>query len=377
MEKGGCVLSKISEMTREKWIESTFPEWGTWLVEEIENEVVQPGNVAMWWLGCTGIWFKTPGGANLTIDLWCGNGKRTHGNGKMAVGHQMANMCGGRKMQPNLRNVPFVIDPFAFKQVDAVLATHYHQDHMSAEWAAHVLHSNMTTTDDKGNVIPVPFIGPQRSVDLWVKWGVPAERCTVVHPGDVIKIKDVEIVALDSFDRTCIVTTDSTGPDREELTGVCPTDMDEKAVNYLVKTPGGNIYHSGDSHFSIYFAKHGKDHDIDVAFGSFGENPIGMQDKMRRRSACSTTSRSPATSTSSTPSSGRSAANTSIPATRTRCTTTIRAALRTASRPRRTSRSAPVCKGGRTWLKAFFRRSSAAATTSSSTAWTPGRTRCA
>ena len=56
--------------------------------------------------------------------------------------------------------------------------------------------------------------------------------------------------------------------------------MDDKAVNYLVKTPGGNIYHSGDSHFSIYFAKHGKDFDIDVAFASFGENPIGMQDKM-------------------------------------------------------------------------------------------------
>ena len=56
-------MSKVSEMTREKWIMSTFPEWGTWLVEDIENEVVQPGNVAMWWLGCTGIWFKTPGGA--------------------------------------------------------------------------------------------------------------------------------------------------------------------------------------------------------------------------------------------------------------------------------------------------------------------------
>ena len=57
-------------------------------------------------------------------------------------------------------------------------------------------------------------------------------------------------------------------------------DMDEKAVNFLIKTPGGNIYHSGDSHFSIYFAKHGKDYDIDVAFGAFGENPIGIQDKM-------------------------------------------------------------------------------------------------
>ncbi len=132
-------MSKISEMTRDSWIKSTFPEWGTWLVEDIEGYEVPAGQVAMWWLGCTGTWFKTPGGANVSVDLWCGNGKRTHGDGKMKVGHQMANMCGCRTMQPNLRNVPFVIDPFAFKQVDAVLATHYHQDHMSAEWAAHVL----------------------------------------------------------------------------------------------------------------------------------------------------------------------------------------------------------------------------------------------
>ena len=128
---------------------------------------------------------------------------------------------------------------------------------MSAEWAAHVIQSGMTTTDENGNEIPVPFIGPKKSVELWQKWGVPEDRCITVKPGDTI-----------------------TGADREELTGVCPTDMDDKAVNYLVKTPGGNIYHSGDSHFSIYFAKHGKDYDIDVAFGSFGENPIGMQDKM-------------------------------------------------------------------------------------------------
>ena len=278
-------MSKVSDMTREKWIMSTFPEWGTWLNEEIERTEVKPGTVSMWWLGCTGIWFKTPGGANVTIDLWAGNGKRTHGDGKMKPGHQMANMGGCREMQPNLHNVPFVIDPFAVKQVDAVLATHYHQDHMSAEFAAHVLQSGMTTTDDKGNVIPVPFIGPQKSVDTWVGWGVPEERCTVVKPGDVIKIKDIEIIALDSFDRTCITTTDSTGEDREDLWGKCPMDMDEKAVNYLIRTPGGNIYHSGDSHYSIYFAKHGKDiakqyGGVDVAFASYGCNPVGIQDKM-------------------------------------------------------------------------------------------------
>ena len=69
------------------------------------------------------------------------------------------------------RNVPFVIDPFAFKKVDAVLATHYHQDHMSAEWAAHVINSGMTTTDENGKEIMVPFIGPKKSVELWQKWG--------------------------------------------------------------------------------------------------------------------------------------------------------------------------------------------------------------
>jgi len=272
--------NKLKDCTRESWINSTFPEWGTWLVENIENEKVAKGNVAMWWLGCTGIWLKTPNSTNITIDLWTGNGKRTHGDGLMKPGHQMANMMGVRKMQPNLRNIPFCFDPFAFKSVDAVLATHYHQDHMSKEWAAHVINSNMMTTDEKGKQIPVPFIGPLKSVETWVKWGVPQERCIVVKPGDVVKVKDIEIVVLDSFDRTCLVTTDSTSADREELTGVCPTDMDDKAVNYLIKTEGGNIYHSGDSHYSIYFAKHGKDYDIDVAFGSFGENPVGAQDKM-------------------------------------------------------------------------------------------------
>lgn len=273
-------MSEINDMTKEKWIMNTFPEWGTWLNEEIEAQEVEAGSVAMWWLGCTGIWLKTPGDCNITIDFWCGNGKRTHGDGKMKPGHQMANMAGVRKMQPNLRAIPFVLDPFMVKSVDAVLATHYHQDHMSMEFAAHVIQSGMTVTDSEGKRVPIPFIGPAKSVETWIKWGVPEERCITVRPGDSIKMKDIEIVCLDSFDRTCLVTTDSTGSDREELGGSCPTDMDDKAVNYLIKTPGGNVYHSGDSHYSIYFAKHGKDYDIDVAFGSYGENPVGIADKM-------------------------------------------------------------------------------------------------
>ena len=272
-------MSKISGLTKEEWIKKTFPEWGTWLNEEIDSTEVKPETVAMWWLGCTGIWVKTPK-CNVSIDLWTGNGKRSHGNGKMAVGHQMANMSGARNMQPNLRAIPFVIDPYEIKNIDAVIATHYHHDHLSEELAAHVINDHLTTYDNEGNEIPIPFIGPKKAVETWIEWGVPEDRCVIVKPGDHITIKDMELIALDSFDRTCLVTTDSTGTDREELSGKCPTDMDDKAVNYLIKTSGGNVYHSGDSHYSIYYAKHGKDYDIDVAFGSYGENPVGIQDKM-------------------------------------------------------------------------------------------------
>lgn len=31
-------MSKVSEMTRDSWIKATFPEWGTWLVEDIETK---------------------------------------------------------------------------------------------------------------------------------------------------------------------------------------------------------------------------------------------------------------------------------------------------------------------------------------------------
>ena len=82
-------MANIKDVTKESWILSTFPEWGTWLNEEIEREEVKPGTFAMWWLGCTGIWLKSEKNTNILCDLWCGTGKRSHGNGKMKTGHQM------------------------------------------------------------------------------------------------------------------------------------------------------------------------------------------------------------------------------------------------------------------------------------------------
>ena len=68
----------IEKIDRDQWLRDVFPEWGTWLNEEIEETKVPEGKFIMWWLACTGIWVKTPGDANFTVDFWVGRGLSTH-----------------------------------------------------------------------------------------------------------------------------------------------------------------------------------------------------------------------------------------------------------------------------------------------------------
>lgn len=257
----------IDEITKETWVKTVFPEWGTWLNEEIADEEVKTKSVAMWWLGCTGIWLKSDQGTNILCDLWCGTGKRTHGDGLMKKGHQMMRMSGVQKMQPNLRMQPFVIDPFAIKDVDALVVTHIHSDHLDIHTAAAV-HQNCPESK---------FIGPKEVVQTWLSWGIPVEKTIVVKPGDEIIVKDIKIVALEAFDRTALITWDNP---EERLKGQVPQDMDLIAVNYLFCTSAGNIYHAGDSHYSNTFADHGNNYQVDVCLGAYGENPRGITDKM-------------------------------------------------------------------------------------------------
>ena len=265
-------MANVKDVTREQWVLNTFPEWGTWLNEEIAETKVEKGTFAMWWLGCTGLWIKTENDTNIAIDYWCGSGKRSHydenGNRKMmSPDHQMARMSGARNLQPNLRAVPAVLDPFAVNKIDAVLASHTHTDHIDINLAAAVLNNVKE---------PVPFIGSKFATDLWRSWGVPEERLITVRPGDIVKVKDIEIHAVEYVDRTILITN----PPEGDVTGRLTDDMDDRAVSYVIKTPAGTIYHSGDSHYGNMYAKHGNEYDIDVAFGSYGENPRGITDKM-------------------------------------------------------------------------------------------------
>lgn len=270
MEEGNSMPARnISEVTRETWMNEAFPDWGTWLNEEIDGTEVPHGKFTMWWLGNMGVWIKTDRQTNIAVDLWCGTGKTTHNKPDMSARHQWSRLTGGRKIQPNLRTTPMVIDPFAIRTLDALLVTHFHHDHIDMNVAAAIVHNVER---------PIPLIGPQCVVDQWLAWGVPAERCQVVHPGDEVRIKDVTIHVVESFDRTVLITDPVKVETNSGSTDI--PDMDERAVNYVIETTAGTIYHAGDSHYCTYYAEHGASFDIDVALLAYGENPVSVQDKM-------------------------------------------------------------------------------------------------
>lgn len=103
------------------------------------------------------------------------------------------------------------------------------------------------------------------------------KKTVVVKPNDEIKVGATTIKALESFDRTELVTEDDPSV---KLAGKMPQDMSKIAVNYLIQTSGGNLYDAGDSHMSNTFTKHGNENKIDVALCAYGDNPRGVTDKL-------------------------------------------------------------------------------------------------
>ncbi len=246
---------KEREIDRQKWISEVFPEWGDFLNCEIENAKVKPGTFILWWFGACSWFLKTYGGANVLIDNYSGPsiGAAWEPNTKIGVLRQT-----GALKQVWLRLNPHVIDPFAFKSIDALLTTHNHVDHCDI----YTIKALLKTTK-------CLFIGPQKCCMKFESFGVPKERIIETNVGDSFKIKDLNIKALESSDNTVLSEVDY----RQE-------EMNKAAVNYLLKTKVGTIYHAGDSHYSNMFFKHGKQNKIDLALVAFGDNPDGMTDKM-------------------------------------------------------------------------------------------------
>jgi L-ascorbate 6-phosphate lactonase len=154
--------------------------------------------LVLWWLYQAGIIIKTASGTTIAVDPY------------------LSDSVMRSYQQP--RNVPAPLDPSEVR-VDALLATHSHEDHLDPDSIAAFLSHDVTR-----------FIGPPMTVEKVVTSGVERERTTPIVRGEVVTIGDLTIRAVHARH---LVTFEPT-PD---------------AVGYVIKSGSVSIYHGGDTEY--------------------------------------------------------------------------------------------------------------------------------
>jgi L-ascorbate 6-phosphate lactonase len=249
-------MAKERDLTRSQWLEECFPEWGTYLNRQIDETKVKPGKVVLWWFGGPSWALKSRDEVYL-LDNYAG-----------PSGFTRYHYCGvcqttGAERLDWLRLNPQVIDPWAFKRIDASFSTHHHGDHADFYTVKALLKTSKAL-----------FIGPKITCMLFRKWGVPESRIKEVKPGDKIKFKNTEVVVEKNFDYMATKTT--TGLDQS----IRNLDYDDVAVTFIFKTSGGNIAFLGDTIYHNGYAAVGARNKVDVAIVNMGHNAPGGTDKL-------------------------------------------------------------------------------------------------
>jgi L-ascorbate metabolism protein UlaG (beta-lactamase superfamily) len=116
------------------------------------------------------------------------------------------------------RNVPAPLDP-AESRLDALLATHSHEDHLDPDSIEPFL-ANGTTR----------FVGPPMAVEKVTAHGVEDGRATAVRRGDEVQVGDVTVRAV-------------------AARHMVPVEPTPDAVGYVVEAGGVSLYHSGDTEY--------------------------------------------------------------------------------------------------------------------------------
>ncbi|MBW1673923.1 MAG: MBL fold metallo-hydrolase, partial [Deltaproteobacteria bacterium] len=231
-EKGimdGSTMGKPREMNRDIWLKEVFPEWGTYLNEEIANFEVKPGTGALWYFGGPSFALKSQAGAVFTVDLYSGS--------SMFTDYSYCGVCrtSGADKLWWIRINPHVIDPWKFKRLDAVCITHHHQDHLDF----YTISAALQTTNCK-------FIAPP-------------ESCRRMK-------RDMGFAP--NFDT--IATKTGFDP---------PAPFEEVAVSYIFNTEGGGMAFLGDSLYHNGYRMVGENYDIDWYTMNMGNNAPGYTDK--------------------------------------------------------------------------------------------------
>jgi L-ascorbate 6-phosphate lactonase len=169
------------------------------LSKTIEGTQVRPGQLAICWLGGAGFVFKTAGGRLIAVDPYLSN----------ALDHYY-----GWKRLP-LSPIPMA--PVEL-QVDAVLTTHAHEDHLDPETIPGLAQAGQAV-----------FTGPGMCVAAMRDWGLPPERVIEINRGDQQTVAGVPVKAVLAHH---VSPAGAQTPD---------------AVGYVLDLDGIIVYHTGDS----------------------------------------------------------------------------------------------------------------------------------
>jgi L-ascorbate 6-phosphate lactonase len=168
------------------------------LAKKIQAAQVEPGSIAIFWLGQAGFVFKTPSNKVIFTDPYL-----TDYVQRVLPEYGM----GFKRVMPKLIEADEV-------DADYVVSTHSHQDHLDAD-ALPILIKNRR----------IHFIGSPDCCEYYEKAAFPQERFTIVHPA--------ETLSLDGF----------------SLTGVAADhgELAPDALGYLFNFDGIKIWQVGDT----------------------------------------------------------------------------------------------------------------------------------
>ena len=134
------------------------------LWQEIEETEVRPGTLSFWWLYQAGIVLKSPAGTVITVDPYLSE--------SVMRSYQLP------------RGVPAPLDP-RDADVDALLATHSHADHLDPDSIGAFLRPAHAR-----------FVGPPMATAKVQATGVDPARITPVGRGDEVKFGDISVRAV-------------------------------------------------------------------------------------------------------------------------------------------------------------------------------------
>lgn len=173
------------------------------LRDSIEAAEVAAGSVKAWWLSGSGFIFKTPAGTQIWIDPYLSNSvQATFGMG---------------------RAVPVPLDPRQARP-DAVISTHWHEDHMDPGTIPVIAAASPATR----------FLAPPGARSRAIGWGVPPDRITPLAAGEQVDVADVTVEAV---------------PARHDP-GILGWDAPD-AIGVLLHVAGLTIYHCGDTEYDV------------------------------------------------------------------------------------------------------------------------------